>query len=123
MIAAATQPANVSARPPLLQSASRVGLGTCGRAYGTNCHHEHACLRCALLRPDPQQVDRLHEIIANLQDRILEAEENTWLGEVEGLRISLAGAQDKLAQMQLPTSVGNTDLGMPTTRLTRKPAS
>lgn len=101
----------------------RVGLGTCGRAYGTNCHHEHACLRCALLRPDPQQIDRLHEIIANLQDRILEAEENTWLGEVEGLRISLAGAQDKLAQMQLPTSVGNTDLGMPTTRLTRKPAS
>lgn len=99
----------------------RVGLGTCGRAYGTNCHHEHACLRCALLRPDPGQVDRLREIITNLQDRIVEAEQNTWLGEVEGLKISLAGAHDKLAQMQRPAATenaGNTDLGMPTTRPT-----
>ncbi len=31
----------------------KVGLGTCGRAYGTSCIHEHACLRCSLLRPDP----------------------------------------------------------------------
>ena len=100
----------------------RVGLGTCGRAYGTNCHHEHACLRCALLRPDPQQIDQLQEIIANLHDRITEAEQNTWLGEVEGLKISLAGAHDKLAQMERPTTTGNTNLGMPTTRPPQKGA-
>jgi integrase len=58
----------------------KVSLGSCGRAYGTNCHHEHACLRCALLRPDPEQADRLREIITNLHARISEAEQNTWLG-------------------------------------------
>lgn len=92
----------------------KVGLGSCGRAYGTNCHHEHACLRCSLLRPDPDQMDRLQEIIANLTDRVAEAEQNNWLGEVEGLKISLSGAEDKLTQMQssleTPRSV---DLGMP----------
>ena len=31
----------------------KVELGDCGRAYGTACHHEHACIRCALLRVDP----------------------------------------------------------------------
>jgi hypothetical protein len=30
----------------------KVELGTCGRAYATPCIHEHACLRCPLLRPD-----------------------------------------------------------------------
>ncbi|MEU0634020.1 tyrosine-type recombinase/integrase, partial [Streptomyces sp. NPDC005989] len=33
----------------------RVALGDCGRAYGTSCMHEHSCLRCSLLRPDPDQ--------------------------------------------------------------------
>jgi hypothetical protein len=33
----------------------RVALGDCGRAYGTSCIHEHSCLRCSLLRPDPTQ--------------------------------------------------------------------
>lgn len=77
----------------------KLSLGSCGRAYGTNCHHEHACLRCALLRVDPDQADRLREIITNLRDRIAEAEHNSWLGEVEGLKVSLAGAEDKLDQM------------------------
>ncbi|WP_232247181.1 hypothetical protein [Kitasatospora azatica] len=31
--------------------------------------------------------------------RIAEAEREGWLGEVEGLRVSLAGAEDKLAQV------------------------
>ncbi|MEI2810745.1 MAG: tyrosine-type recombinase/integrase [Nocardioides sp.] len=78
----------------------KVSLGSCGRAYGTNCHHEHACVRCALLRPDPAQLDRLLEITSNLKDRITEAKDQGWLGEVEGLQISLTGAQHKLAQMQ-----------------------
>ncbi len=32
-----------------------MSVGTCGRAFGTPCVHEHACVRCALLRPDPAQ--------------------------------------------------------------------
>jgi len=34
-----------------------------------------------------------------LHDRIAEAEREGWLGEIEGLQVSLAGAEDKLAQI------------------------
>ncbi|MEV0027305.1 hypothetical protein AB0H45_34985 [Streptomyces atroolivaceus] len=64
----------------------------------TPCVHEHACLRCALLRPDPDQRSRIEKIRDNLIARIAEAEREGWLGEVEGLKVSLAGAEDKLAQ-------------------------
>lgn len=59
----------------------------------------NACVRCSLLRPDPAQRGRLEEIRDNLLARIAEAEREGWLGEVEGLRVSLAGAIDKLAQV------------------------
>ncbi|MGW1887111.1 hypothetical protein [Streptomyces sp. NPDC001970] len=74
-------------------------IGTCARAFSSPCVHEHACIRCSLLRPDPAQRGRLEEIRDNLVARIAEAEQEGWLGEVEGLRVSLAGAEDKLAQV------------------------
>lgn len=77
----------------------KVSTGTCGRAFGTACIHEHACVRCPMLWPDPAQRDRLVEIRDNLNARIVEAEREGWLGEVEGLQVSLAGAEDKLAQI------------------------
>lgn len=91
----------------------KVSIGTCGRAFGTPCIHEHACVRCALLWPDPAQRSRLAEIGDNLRARIAEAEREGWLGEVEGLQVSLAGAQDKLAQLDR-RSTNTTDLGIPT---------
>lgn len=78
----------------------KVELGTCARPYGTPCRHEHACIRCPMLRPDPAQAQRLVEIIANLHDRLREATERGWLGEVEGLQASLAGARQKYQQMR-----------------------
>jgi len=78
----------------------KVSVGTCGRAFGTPCIHEHACVRCALLWPDPHQLSRLQEIRDNLKARIAEAEREAWLGEIEGLQVSLAGAEDKLAQIE-----------------------
>jgi hypothetical protein len=77
----------------------KVSVGTCARAFASPCIHEHACVRCSLLRPDPAQRGRLEEIRANLHDRIAEAEREGWLGEIEGLKVSLAGAEDKLAQI------------------------
>jgi Phage integrase family len=77
----------------------RVALGDCGRAYGTSCVHEHSCLRCSLLRADPARRHRIAEIRDNLLARIAEAEREGWLGEAEGLKISLAGAEQKLAQI------------------------
>ncbi|MFD0449221.1 integrase [Streptomyces indonesiensis] len=92
----------------------KVSIGTCARAFSSPCVHEHACVRCSLLRPDPAQRSRLEEIRDNLVARIAEAEREGWLGEVEGLRVSLAGAEDKLAQMDRRTPGGTAiDLGMP----------
>ena len=49
--------------------------------------------------PDPAQRPRIAEIRGNLIARIAEAESRRWLGEAEGLKVSLAGARAKLAQM------------------------
>jgi hypothetical protein len=101
----------------------KLSLGSCGRAYGTGCQHEHACLRCALLRPDPAQIDRLQDIIDNLQERIAEAKQNGWIGDVEGLRVTLNSAEMKLAQMyKLQRHHGEVvGLGIPQVRNERKP--
>ena len=77
----------------------KLSVGNCGRAFSTPCIHEHACLRCPMLWPDPAQRPRIAEIRDNLTARITEAESEGWLGEIEGLQISLAGANDKLAQI------------------------
>lgn len=77
----------------------KVSLGTCARANGSDCIHEHACVRCPVLWPEPAQRARLAEIRDNLCERIDEAEREGWLGEAEGLRVSLANAQQKLDEM------------------------
>ncbi len=63
--------------------------------------------------PDPAQRTRIVEIRDNLIDRIAEADREGWLGEVEGLNISLAGANDKLAQLDRRSPATTVDLGMP----------
>jgi hypothetical protein len=94
----------------------KVAVGDCGRSYHTPCIHEHSCLRCPLLRPDPTARPRLIQIRDNLITRITEAEANRWLGEAEGLKVSLAGARAKLAQMDQITArrVQTAQLGIPT---------
>jgi len=95
----------------------KVSLGTCGRSYATPCIHEHACLRCPLLRPDPAQRARLVQLRDNLADRIAEAEREGWLGEVDGLTVSLAAAGNKLAQLDaIATRRQPVTIGMPGTR-------
>jgi hypothetical protein len=87
----------------------KVSIGTCARAFSTPCIHEHACVRCPMLWPDPEQEPRLTEIRDNLTARIAEAEREGWLGEIDGLQVSLAGAEEKLNQMEhardLPVAV------------------
>ena len=64
-------------------------------------NQDHSVEPCPL--PDalarPRQQARLADIRGNLIDRITEAEREGWLGEVEGLKVSLAGAENKLAQI------------------------
>jgi Phage integrase family len=94
----------------------KVALGDCGRSYATPCIHEHACLRCPLLRPDPAQRSRLQQVHDNLLARIREAEAQRWLGEAEGLKVSLAGTERKLAEMDQIAArrVSAVNLGIPT---------
>lgn len=77
----------------------KLELGTCGRPYGTPCQHEHACIRCPMLRVDPKQRNRLAEIVRNLDERIQEARINGWLGEVHGLQTSRDTAAKKLLNL------------------------
>ena len=76
----------------------KLALGDCGRAYASSCIHEHSCIRCPMLRIDPAQFHRLEAIRDNLLIRIAEAEREGWTGEAEGLRVSLAAANNKIAQ-------------------------
>jgi hypothetical protein len=66
-----------------------------------------------MLWPDPTQQPRITEIRENLIARISEAEHQGWLGEVEGLKISLAGANDKLAQIDRHARRQPVDIGIP----------
>lgn len=95
----------------------KLALGDCGRAYGTACIHEHSCIRCPLLRVDPAQRPRLSGIRDNLIDRVEEAQREGWIGEAEGLKVSLAATTQKLAELDdLETRRTTIQLGMPTFR-------
>lgn len=59
-----------------------------------------------MLRLDPHQRPRL-------ADRITEACMNGWLGEVQGLQVSLDAARTKLASRTQTNVSGRADLGMP----------
>jgi hypothetical protein len=92
----------------------KVELGVCTRDFGTPCIHEHACIRCPALRPDPAQQARLEAIAANLLDRLTDARQQGWLGEVAGIEVSIAAAEQKLQAMtQLAARHQVTHLGMP----------
>ncbi len=93
----------------------KVALGVCGRDYGTPCAHENACVRCPLLRVDPDQMRRLEEIHANLLDRLEEAKDQGWLGEVAAIETTLAAAAQKLKAMH-ELAASSVHLGMPDVR-------
>ena len=78
----------------------KLALGSCGRAYGTDCAHEHACVRCPVLIVGPDEKHRLEEIRDNLGARIAEAEREGWLGDVEQLSVSLDAAEEKISQIE-----------------------
>jgi hypothetical protein len=70
-----------------------------------------------MLRVEPLQRARLVEIARNLTDRIAEAHVNGWLGEVQGLQVSLDAARKKLASLERlasnNSSTGPVNIGMP----------
>jgi hypothetical protein len=67
----------------------KVELGSCGRPYGTGCQHEHACLRCAQLHVNPKMLPRLDELESDSEERRKHATAEGWLGEIEGVDLTL----------------------------------
>ena len=67
------------------------------------------------MRISPGQRGRLAEIRDNLLARISEAEREGWTGEAEGLKVSLAAANNKLAQTDATAARRSAaiDLGIP----------
>jgi len=84
----------------------RVALGECHRPYGTPCVHEHACTRCRFLRVDPAQLGRINEMTENAEERLIEAKDRAWLGEVAALEESLKHLRIRQTEAQQRLSHG-----------------
>jgi site-specific recombinase XerD len=91
----------------------KVELGNCGRPYATPCVHEHACVRCPMLRIDAKMLPRLDDLEADLLARRARAEAEGWLGEIEGIYLTLTFLRDKRAQAQRLARRGLIQLGSP----------
>ena len=85
----------------------RVALGECHRPYGTPCVHEHACTRCRFLRVDPAQLGRIDEMTENAEQRLVEAKDRAWLGEVAALEESLKHLRIRQAEARQRLSHGS----------------
>jgi hypothetical protein len=75
----------------------KVELGNCDRPYGSPCQHEHACIRCPMLRINPAMLPRLSELETDLQARRDQASADGWLGEIEGIDLTLRLLREKQA--------------------------
>jgi hypothetical protein len=85
--------------------------------YSAEAVTKRGIVPAPLLRVDPAQIPLLEEICANLGDRLQEAREQGWLGEVAAIETTLAAAAQKLAAMRdLTTRPTSIHLGMPDIR-------
>lgn len=96
----------------------KVELGGCARPYGTPCQHEHACLRCPMLDINPKMLPRLDEIETDLLARRARAEQEGWLGEIEGIDLTLTFLRQKRGESQRLARIAPVNLGMPGLRPT-----
>ncbi|MFD6550474.1 tyrosine-type recombinase/integrase [Streptomyces sp. NPDC058398] len=94
----------------------KVELGNCARPYGSPCQHEHACIRCPMLQVNPKMLPRLAEIEKDLILRRKRAEEEQWLGEIEGIDLTLTFVRTKQGDAARLAQRSPVALGIPTTR-------
>lgn len=91
----------------------KVELGGCTRPYSAPCQHEHACLRCPMISISPTMLLRLDEIEDDLLGRRARAEAEKWLGEIEGIDLTLSFLRQKRDETRRLARVAPVDLGMP----------
>ncbi|MGV9368118.1 tyrosine-type recombinase/integrase [Amycolatopsis sp. NPDC003731] len=95
----------------------KVELGSCARPYGSPCAHEHACIRCPMLHVNPKMLFRLDELETDLEHRKQQASKEGWLGEIEGLDLTLRLLREKRSEAERVTSITSpVNLGFPTVR-------
>jgi hypothetical protein len=94
----------------------KVELGSCARPYGTPCQHEHACIRCPMLHVNPKMIIRLDELEHDLLARRQHAEREHWLGEIEGIDLTLTYLRTKRDEAQRLTRRPLVQLGLPRAR-------
>lgn len=94
----------------------KVELGSCGRPYGTPCQHEHACIRCPMLHVNPKMLARLFELEADLLQRRTQAEAEGWIGEIEGIDLTLTFLRAKRDETQRRAERPAVHLGIPARR-------
>lgn len=99
----------------------KVELGACGRPYGTPCQHEHACIRCPMLHINPKMLGRLEELETDLVARLQRAEEENWLGEIEGINLTLAFLRTKRDEALRRARRPEVNLGIPKVRDAQTP--
>ncbi|MCX5124343.1 site-specific integrase [Streptomyces sp. NBC_00347] len=97
----------------------KVELGNCARPYGTPCQHEHACIRCPMLQINPKMLPRLAELEKDLLRRRKKAEEEQWLGEIDGIDLTLTFLRTKQAEAARLTHRPVVELGLPRPRRER----
>ncbi|WP_229742464.1 tyrosine-type recombinase/integrase [Gordonia jinhuaensis] len=90
----------------------KVELGGCGRPYATPCTHEHACIRCPMLHIDPKMLTRLDEIETDLLARRDHAHTEGWLGEIDGIDLTLSYLRTKRDELHHRLR-RTTNLGVP----------
>ncbi|MFE6555300.1 hypothetical protein ACFVHS_44110 [Streptomyces sp. NPDC057746] len=84
------------------------------RPYASDCRHEHACIRCPVLRVNPQMAFRLEEIETDLIARRARIDAEGWLGEIEGIDLTLRLLRQKQVEAERLAYVPQTvDLGIP----------
>ncbi|MFF1399389.1 tyrosine-type recombinase/integrase [Streptomyces sp. NPDC058287] len=93
----------------------KVELGNCARPYGSSCQHEHACIRCPMLQVNPKMLTRLAELEQDLLQRRQRAETEGWLGEIDGINMTLTFLRTKQADA-VRTARRPVDLGLPRPR-------
>ncbi|MFF6879952.1 site-specific integrase [Streptomyces sp. NPDC012474] len=91
----------------------KVELGSCARPYGSPCQHEHACIRCPMLQVNPKMLPRLAALEKDLLLRRKRAEEEQWLGEIEGIDLTLTFLRTKQADAARLKRRPPVDLGLP----------
>jgi len=62
-----------------------------------------------MLRPEPSRLPLLRELEANLEERIDEARQRVWLGEVAGLQETLTALRAKARLAEQLTAASITD--------------